>query len=63
MRVADPYEWVHGDVLDTSASLAIDADDTEPEAIVGALSALADRTGMRELESRQSRPDCRVPSR
>ena len=51
-RVADPYEWVHGHVLDASASLAIDADDTDPEEIVRALSELADRTGMRELAVR-----------
>jgi DNA-binding SARP family transcriptional activator len=51
-RVADPYEWVHGHVLDASASFAIDADDTEPEDAVRALSALADRTGMRELAVR-----------
>jgi DNA-binding SARP family transcriptional activator len=51
-RVADPYEWVHGHVLDASASLAIDADDTDPEEIVRALRALADRTGMRELAVR-----------
>ena len=51
-RVADPYEWVHGHVLDASASLAIDSDDTEPEEIVRALSSLGDRTGMRELAVR-----------
>ena len=51
-RVADPYEWVHGHVLDAGASLAIDADDTDPEEIVRALSELADRTGMRELAVR-----------
>jgi hypothetical protein len=37
-------------VLDASASLAID--DRELEEIVGELSALADRTGMRELAVR-----------
>jgi DNA-binding SARP family transcriptional activator len=51
-RVADPYEWVYGHVLDAGASLAIDADGTDPEEIVRALSALADRTGMRELAVR-----------
>ena len=39
-------------MLDASASLAIDSDDTEPEEIVRALSSLADRTGMRELAVR-----------
>jgi DNA-binding SARP family transcriptional activator len=51
-RVADPYEWVHGHVLDAGASLAIDGDGTDPEEIVRALNALADRTGMRELAVR-----------
>jgi DNA-binding SARP family transcriptional activator len=51
-RVADPYEWVHGHVLDASASIAIDAGNADPEEIVQALSALADRTGMRELAVR-----------
>jgi DNA-binding SARP family transcriptional activator len=51
-RVADPYEWVHGHVLDASALLAIDADHGEPEELVRELSALADRTGMRELAVR-----------
>jgi DNA-binding SARP family transcriptional activator len=51
-RVSDPYEWVHGHVLDASASLAIDADHDEPDEIVRQLSALADRTGMRELAVR-----------
>jgi hypothetical protein len=59
-RVADPYEWVHGHVLDASASLAIDADDIETEEIVRALSALADRTGMRELAVRAHLHEARL---
>jgi DNA-binding SARP family transcriptional activator len=51
-RVADPYEWVYGHVLDASASVAIDAGHDAPEEIVRHLSALADRTGMRELAVR-----------
>ena len=51
-RVADPYEWVHGHVLDASASLAIDVDEADPDEILRELSALADRTGMRELAVR-----------
>jgi hypothetical protein len=51
-RVADPYEWIYGHVLDASASVAIDADDGDSAEIVGTLSALADRTGMRELAVR-----------
>jgi uncharacterized membrane-anchored protein len=49
-RVADPYEWMHGHVLDASASLA--SDDGELEEIAQELSTLADRTGMRELAVR-----------
>jgi DNA-binding SARP family transcriptional activator len=59
-RVADPYEWVHGHVLDASASLAIDADDTDAEEILRALSALADRTGMRELAVRAHLHEARL---
>jgi DNA-binding SARP family transcriptional activator len=51
-RVADPYEWVHGHVLDASASLAVDARHGKPEEIIEHLSVLADRTGMRELAVR-----------
>jgi DNA-binding SARP family transcriptional activator len=49
-RVADPYEWMHGHVLDASASVA--SDDRELEEIAQELSTLADRTGMRELAVR-----------
>jgi tetratricopeptide (TPR) repeat protein len=48
-RVSDPYEWVHGHVLDAMAGLAIDAQDADAGEIVGALGALAGRAGMREL--------------
>ena len=48
-RVADPYEWVHGHVLDAMAGLAIDAEDADAGEIVGALGELAGRAGMREL--------------
>jgi DNA-binding SARP family transcriptional activator len=51
-RVADPYEWMHGHVLDASASFSIDVEDAEPSEIVAVLGALADRTGMRELAVR-----------
>jgi DNA-binding SARP family transcriptional activator len=59
-RVADPYEWVHGHVLDASASLALDADHADPEELVRALSALADRTGMRELAVRAHLHEARL---
>jgi DNA-binding SARP family transcriptional activator len=51
-RVSDPYEWVHGYVLDAMASLAIDTDDDEAGEIVKALKELAARAGMRELVAR-----------
>jgi DNA-binding SARP family transcriptional activator len=51
-RAADPYEWIHGHVLDASASVAIDTKAADPEEIIRVLSALADRTGMRELAVR-----------
>ena len=39
-------------MLDASASLAIDVDEADPDEILRELSALADRTGMRELAVR-----------
>jgi tetratricopeptide (TPR) repeat protein len=51
-RVSDPYEWVHGNVLDAMASHAIDAEDDEAEAIAKTLKGLAARAGMRELAVR-----------
>jgi DNA-binding SARP family transcriptional activator len=51
-RVADPYEWVHGHVLDAGASLVIDANESDPDELVRALRALAEQTGMRELAVR-----------
>lgn len=59
-RVSDPYEWVHGHVLDTLASLALDSDDPEAEEIVKALKELAGRTGMRELAVRAHLHDTRL---
>ncbi len=51
-RVSDPYEWVHGHVLDAMASLAIDAEDQQAAEIAKALKGLAARAGMRELAVR-----------
>jgi DNA-binding SARP family transcriptional activator len=51
-RVSDPYEWVHGHVLDAMASFAIDAEDDEAGEIAKALKQLAARAGMRELAVR-----------
>jgi DNA-binding SARP family transcriptional activator len=48
-RVADPYEWVRGYILDALAELAIERSDDDAAAIVSALSDLAAQTGMREL--------------
>jgi DNA-binding SARP family transcriptional activator len=51
-RVSDPYEWVHGHVLDAIAGLAIRAGDVDALQIVRELGALAARTDMRELAVR-----------
>jgi DNA-binding SARP family transcriptional activator len=51
-RVSDPYEWVHGHVLDASAGLAIHAGEEDAVQIVRALGALAARTDMREFAVR-----------
>ena len=59
-RVSDPYEWVHGQVLDTLDSLALEAGDPDPVEIVNALKALAGRTGMRELAVRAHLHDARL---
>jgi hypothetical protein len=59
-RVSDPYEWVHGHVLDTLASFALDADDADAPEIVNALKELAGRTGMRELAVRAHLHDARL---
>jgi tetratricopeptide (TPR) repeat protein len=59
-RVSDPYEWVHGHVLDTLASLALDAGDADAAEIVKALKELAGRTGMRELAVRAHVHDARL---
>lgn len=59
-RVSDPYEWVHGHVLDTLASLALEVDDPDTREIVNALKELAGRTGMRELAARAHLHDARL---
>jgi hypothetical protein len=59
-RVSDPYEWVHGHVLDALASLAVDAGDPGAGEIVKALGELAGRTGMRELAVRAHLHDARL---
>jgi DNA-binding SARP family transcriptional activator len=59
-RVSDPYEWVHGQVLDTLASLALEAGDPDAGEIVNGLKELAGRTGMRELAVRAHLHDARL---
>jgi tetratricopeptide (TPR) repeat protein len=59
-RVSDPYEWVHGHVLDAMASLAIDTGDDEAGEIVKALKELAARAGMRELAARAHLHEARL---
>ena len=59
-RVSDPYEWVHGHVLDALASLAIEAEDDDADEIVKALKDLAARAGMRELAVRAHLHEARL---
>jgi DNA-binding SARP family transcriptional activator len=59
-RVSDPYEWVHGHVLDAMGSVAIDADDDEAGEIAKALKELAARAGMRELAVRAHLHEARL---
>ena len=59
-RVSDPYEWVHGHVLDALASLAIEAEDDDADEIVKALKDLAARAGMRELAVRADLHEARL---
>jgi hypothetical protein len=51
-RVADPYLWVVGHVLDALGGLMIEESDEDAEAVVDELSNLAGRAGMRELVAR-----------
>jgi DNA-binding SARP family transcriptional activator len=48
-RVGDPYQWMHGHVLDALAGAAIAAGAPDAGEVVDALARLAGRTGMREL--------------
>jgi DNA-binding SARP family transcriptional activator len=59
-RVSDPYEWVHGHVLDALASFAIDAGEDEGGEIAKALKELAAGGGMRELAVRAHLHEARL---
>lgn len=48
-RVSDPYQWVHGLVLDAAARLAVEAGDPEAPQAVDRLAELAERCGLREF--------------
>lgn len=48
-RVSDPYEWVHGYVLDALAGVAVEGGHEDAAEVVDDLERLAARTGMREL--------------
>jgi DNA-binding SARP family transcriptional activator len=48
-RVSDAYAWVHAQVLDSAAALAVGNDPPEAERYVDALEGLAERCGLREL--------------
>ncbi len=51
-RVSDPYQWMHGYVLDASAGLAVDTGDPGARDAARSLEALAARAGMREFTVR-----------
>ena len=51
-RVSDPYQWMHGYVLDASADLAVHAGDSDAREAARSLEALAARAGMREFTVR-----------
>lgn len=48
-RVADPYQWMHGYVLDASADVAVSAGDAAARETARSLELLAARAGMREF--------------
>jgi len=48
-RVADPYEWVHAQVLESLAALAVDSGDEDARELAQAIERFAGRLGMREL--------------
>lgn len=48
-RVGDPYQWMHGHILDALAGVAIEVGAPDAKAVVEALARLAARAGMREL--------------
>ncbi len=51
-RVSDPYQWMHGYVLDASAGLAVHTGDSEAREAAQSLETLAARAGMREFTVR-----------
>ncbi len=51
-RVSDPYQWMHGYVLDASAELAVHSGDSAAREVARSLETLAARAGMREFTVR-----------
>ena len=51
-RVADPYQWMHGYVLDASADLAVQTGNSAARETTRSLEALAAVAGMREFTVR-----------
>lgn len=51
-RVSDPYQWMHGYVLDASADLAVHSGDSAAREAARSLESLAARAGMREFTVR-----------
>ena len=51
-RVSDPYQWMHGYILDANAGLAVHTGDPKAREATRSLEALASRAGMREFTVR-----------
>ncbi len=51
-RVSDPYQWMHGYVLDACADLAVHTGHPQARAAARSLETLAARAGMREFTAR-----------
>ncbi len=51
-RVSDPYQWMHGYVLDASADLAVHTGNSQARETTLSLGKLAARSGMREFTVR-----------
>ena len=62
-RVADPYQWMHGYVLDADADLAVQTANAEARETTHSLEALAASAGMREFTVRANTYRARLGDR